>query len=143
MNKLNGWKRLWLVTSTVLLLGAGVWAFKAFVTSGVSNEGYLKSQQADFESGRYAAYINKPLALLVEPPYATDGGTCWFIYTTRVVYKIDNVPFDAAAAVSHNRWERLKSFADVFGMAVLAAAFFSALLYGVGWLIAWIRKGFN
>lgn len=138
---LNGWQRMWVVVTVV----AGLWCLilyplRHYTTTG--NDRYSTSMRADYESGKCQAYIAQPLRDLVEPPYESAGGTCWFIYTTRSINEIDEVPFTLARAQRHEQSESLKRLGEGFIVGLIGFLLISGGLYGSGWVVRWVRRGF-
>jgi hypothetical protein len=141
LNRMNGWQRLWLVFTTLSFIGFGVLYPLSFYGPTWGERQYRESFIKDLQSPACSAYISKPLRDLVEPPFS-EGGTCWHLYTSRRYGKADIFPYTI------ERYDEVQAQQDrefvLEGMAVAGGItlFLSALLYGTGFLIAWIRRGF-
>jgi hypothetical protein len=93
--------------------------------------------------GNCTDYINKPINQLDEPPLSGSGDNCWNVYTARkYAEEVDIYPYSIEA---YDRGEARRNrnkfflFAAVVIPEVLIA---SGLIYFVGFLIAWVRRGF-
>ena len=87
-----------------------------------------------------AANTRRALSLqLVEPPYS-DGGSCWHLYVSR--------KYDAPAGSSYTLADYDASKRALWrqeflvGVASAMILIGSALVYFLGFLVAWIRRGF-
>jgi len=122
LQRLNGWRRLWLVaTVAVAIWFVVVWPVQVLKDMEVGRYSYDRDIEKEFESGQCRAYQTEALGKLREPSYS-EG--CYHIYLSR---KYDSTaPYLYALAIG------------AAGTAVV-----SALVYFFGWLVAWILAGFR
>ncbi len=114
MRRFNGWQRMWIiVTIGATLWFLVVWPLRTYSDAAQSRDSYHRSMLADYASGQCQRFVDGRLEKLVEPSYQQHGGTCWFIYTTRKVQNIDDVPFALEKAERQNNMDRLRSAGDV------------------------------
>ena len=142
MSGLSGWQRMWIALTATAVLVYGIF-FPIRHTNENYSHSYAQSEMADYDSGNCRQFIESPLSSLVEPEYSSEGGTCWFIYTSRTTLQINEVPFTKEKAIerrSNTYWKNLAEGILLMTMIVLVS---SCLVYGVGLTIAWIRRGFR
>ncbi|CAO4185280.1 hypothetical protein [Methylorubrum extorquens] len=144
LNRMNGWQRLWFVLSALSLLIIGIVYPYVTVIDGVnsqSNWEYRNATRSEVRSGLCDDYINKKLSQLKEPRYSSTENTCYHIYTARWFSKTQG-PYDeerfVAERYSEARWDAL-GFVGIASVCVLIA---SGLVYFLGWMVAWVRRGF-
>lgn len=143
LSRMNGWQRLWFVlTAGALLVFGLIYPYTQAYKYSYSQYGYREDLKKDLSSPFRINYITRPFSRLVEPPYSPDGRNCWHLYTTRKYEDIDTYPYSISAydnKESKRKREDYLTGALMYGVLVLIA---SGLLYLVGFLIAWIRRGF-
>jgi hypothetical protein len=145
LKNLNGWQRIWLVFTIISALWWLVfWPIKTFNESERANEGYQAALGTDFASGKCQTFITSRLDALVEPPFGNGGGgTCWHIYTTRTIHKIDAVPFTKEVSDKMASRERLISIFEILGWGLILTLSASGFLYLAGFIVGWVRGGFK
>lgn len=104
---------------------------------------FARSLNADFDSGKCDQFINLPLGQLAEPDYSAEGGTCWHLWTTRRYDETKTVPYTRQVSDRARRWERATMHLELAGMGAIVAVVISALLYGIGLTVRWVRRGFG
>ena len=144
MRKMNGWRRLWILACAMAALWfLLIWPLRMYNAGAVARDSYHRSLMKDMSSGACQSYMELPLAKLIKPPYEPEGGSCWFIYTTREIHKIDDLPFTVAKAERRDTFERLRSAGEVWLVGLIGFICISGGLYLVGYLVAWVRRGFT
>jgi hypothetical protein len=145
MKKLNGWQRLWAVVTIILALWfVFLSPIKTMNETSSSNTTFQSNLLADFDGGACQHYINASLEDLVEPPYGDgNGGTCWHIYTTRMIDKVTAAPFTKEDAKKHDLLERLGIYVQLVLIGILLVFLSSGFLYLIGLTAGWIRRGFS
>ena len=84
LQRLNGWRRLWLVaTAAVAVWFVVVFPLQALKDPGLSVYDYRRAIEKDFASGQCQTYQTAPLETLREPAFSDEGVSCWHIYTAR------------------------------------------------------------
>ena len=146
LSRLNGWRRLWLVASIVSLGWFGlVYPFLIWGSDSPGNLEYRRAIERDFRNSDCSRYTFTDFADLSEPPFG-NGGTCWHIYTSRSIDRKkhgDQIPYTLPVYdQNHSAWRREQLLmAAAFGS--VASLILSAVVYGIGWVIAWIMQGFQ
>jgi hypothetical protein len=138
---MNGWQRIWLALTALGFTGFGVLYPLSFYGPTWGERQYRESFIKDLQSPTCSPYRNKPFKELVEPPFS-EGGTCWHLYTSRRYEKTDVVPYTLARYDEGQAQQDREFVIEGMAMAGGLTLFLSALLYGAGVLIAWIRRGF-
>jgi len=108
-------------------------------TSG--NINYRNSFIRDLGNPRCSEYLTKPFRELKEPEFGV-GGTCWHIYTSRRFEEQDVYPYSLEQYDKKSRQHQLRFLAEMVAICGGVVLFLSVTLYGLGLLIAWIRRGF-
>lgn len=144
--KLNGWQRIWLVCTALAWLGWGL-LYPAWFAVNYNNDPFTwdadRRAKADYESGNCGAYINDPLETLVEPAYQKDTANCYHLYNSRKYDKRQIAPYTVEQIRANRRSERWVVFGEIFAFLSTLIALGSGLIYFIGWIISWIRKGFK
>ena len=145
VRRLNGWQRIWVTLTGAAWLGFGILGPAYFALNYGGDWRYKSGITNDFKTLACADYISKPLSALREPPFG-NGGTCWHIYTSRYY---DNMRFGDIFPYTDNVYEanalgeRWKQFGMGFSLLTAAVALGAAVVYGLGAVIAWVRRGFK
>jgi hypothetical protein len=139
--RLNGWQRLWLVGSICLgLWFIGWWPLTQAGEQHFQSWDYRRAIEKDFADSGCRDYQLRPIDALREPSF--DQG-CWHIYTSRKYDDTRTVPY-TLAAYDRNRdahWRNV--YLTSLSIGTVGAVIVSALVYFVGWVIAWIIRGFR
>ena len=150
LQRLNGWRRIWLVaTAAVAVWFVVVWPLQAFKYDP-SEDHYRRAIEKDFASGQCLTYQTAPIESLREPAFSDEGGSCWYIYTSR------NSPdsgrkFEASKSVpytlevydrDHSAWVR-RNYLGGLSIGVAGTAIASGLADFLGWLVGWVLTGFR
>lgn len=137
LHKLNGWQRLWVALSCAALVYALGWGF----VQGASGGG--ERVRADVVTAfgnplcRPALEMPAQSKLSAEP----DGdGPCWELYLYRSIY--ENASVTADGYVKDIEARRRDWMLSSVGIAIAIWAIAATLSYGIGWVIAWVRRGF-
>jgi hypothetical protein len=136
LQRLNGWRRLWLVATAALAIWFVVlWPWKSIMDSINLGEsgGFPASIREEFGSGRCRTYQTEPLEKLVEPAYGAD---CYHIYSSRKsdsVYMKDNTVPYTLDVYERNKsaWYRARYF-EMLGIGAAGTAIASGLVYFLG-----------
>ena len=145
--RLNGWQRLWLVASLVSLSWVGLlYPWSLFGQDSPGNFPFAQDLKRDYESGKCLAYVNADFASLSEPPYAENGGNCWYLYTSRKYDRQrhgDKIPYTFRVyEENHAAWKRKQFRSAAIAGSVLSLVL-SAIVYAIGLVTAWIVRGFR
>lgn len=139
LNRLNGWRRLWLAASAGLAIWlVVVWPLQSLSSMHASRYSYDRDIEKDFANPQCRAYQTEPLGKLREPGYS-EG--CWHIYTSRQYDK--TVPYTLEAHKSRNAANSREQYLIALGMGTVGTVFVSGLVYFFGWLVGWILTGFR
>ena len=146
-SRMNGWQRIWFVLTVLVWIGFAV-VYPAYVTAQSASRAertFGPSIRAEYESGKCKPFINEPIATLIEPDTNSPAPNCWHIYTSRTVDSSQGLPatpYTIEQFGANNRakaWEVFRTGFDPISILVVLG---SAMVYSVGWLISWIRRGF-
>lgn len=141
---MNGWQRLWLVLTAVVLLGYGVFYPFVYVGENVLGRYYYEERYnllKDLESPQCSQYAAKPLNSLVKPEWG-EGGTCYYLYQARKYDDSNTIPFTIEA---FDRQKNRQYYEYLFGTMAATSVITlvcAGLVYFAGFLTAWIRRGF-
>lgn len=89
-----------------------------------------------------APYMSDDFNKLVEPKYSTDGSTCYHIFNHRK-YSDDKKPVTEKQYQDDFNSKERETWLLYIGLGFLIATFLSVFVYGVGFVISWIIKGFK
>jgi hypothetical protein len=143
LQRLNGWRRLWLVgTAAVAVWFVVVWPLQLLRDWRVGRVHYNLAIGDDFNSGQCSTYQTAPFEKLREPDSLKDGG-CWHIYTSRKYDSTNTVPYTLEVYTSHNSAEDRQQYLIGLGIGAAGTAIVSGLVYFLGWLVGWILTGFR
>ena len=139
----NGWQRVWFVCSVLCVLYYTI----IFPLSEVNKDRMhryerLWATEKEMLNPICAPYMNSEFMTLREPPYSKDGSTCYHIYSHRK-YSGDDRPITVEGFTRHFNSQEREMWLSHIAVGALVATIFSMLLYGVGMVVAWIRRGFN
>jgi hypothetical protein len=139
LQRLNGWRRLWLVATVVVAIWfVVVWPVQVLKEMEVSRYSYDRDTEKEFESGQCRAYQTEALGKLREPGYS-EG--CYHIYLSR---KYDSTaPYTLEAYKRSNSGNSREQYLYALAIGAAGTAVLSALVYFFGWLVAWILAGFR
>jgi hypothetical protein len=139
--RLNGWQRLWLVGSICLgLWFIGWWPLTVAGEQHYQSWDYRIAIEKEFTNPGCRDYQERPINALHEPGLGQD---CYYIYFSRRYGDTRTVPY-TLAAYDRNRdaqWRNAYLIGLFFGSA--GTVIVSALVYFVGWVMAWIIRGFR
>src|SRR5262245_15649992 len=142
---MNGWQRLWFVLTCLAFVGFGVaYPFLFINQTDLAESDYRRRLIRDLDSPRCRDYAIRPLSQLTEPPFDFEGGGCYHLYLSRQFGNKSGIePYTLAAYDAHRAADKREQFfigVAIFGGFVLVV---SALVYFLGFLVAWIRRGFR
>lgn len=138
VRSMNGWQRLWSLVAGLGLLYALGWGMVEGQHGG--GERVQAEVVAAYENPLCRAIVDMPPVSKLNPE--PDGeGPCWELYLYKSIY-------ETAAPTSNGyvqdiNTRRREWLLGTIGIALAAWFIASGLLYGAGWLIAWVRRGFN
>ena len=150
LQRLNGWRRLWLVaTAAAALWFVVVWPLEALKYDRLQYD-YRRAIEKDFASGQCQTYQTAPLENLREPAFSDEGGSCWHIYTARKSPDSGRKSEDSKSVPytlevydrDHSAWVR-RNYLIGLSIGVAGTAIASGLVYFLGWLVGWILAGFR
>jgi hypothetical protein len=142
--RMNGWQRIWVVVTVITLLSAVGLSYSIVYRYNPSEWRYRDALQTDLKSSECRPYtLANSIESLPEPKFENDGGTCWYIYTSRKFDKSRRVPYTIEVYDADKRNYRLHEFGLGVAVLSLAAVVGSGLLYLAGFTVAWIRRGFQ
>jgi hypothetical protein len=136
LQRLNGWRRLWLVATAALAL----WFVVLWPLQALNDYTYQRETEKAFESGQCWTYQTEPLEKLREPGL-NDG--CWYIYESRKYDKDIVLPYTLEAYKNHQSALHRRDYLIALGAGVAGTAIASGLVYFLGWLVGWILTGFR
>ena len=83
------------------------------------------------------------LATLSEPPFDSDGGGCWHIYTGRRSQENEEVPYTLETFDRYRSAWSLKIYLATAAIGAVATGLLSAFVYLCGLIVGWIYQGFR
>jgi hypothetical protein len=138
LQRLNGWRRLWLVATAALALWFVVlWPLQAL---NDARDPYERETEKAFESGQCWTYQTEPLEKLREPGVSDE---CWYVYESRKYDNVSELPYTLKAYKNHQSASARKQYLIALGAGVAGTAIVSGLVYFLGWLVGWILTGFK
>lgn len=144
---MNGWQRIWFVLTMVIWICAAILYPAYMVAQSVMklDESIGRPILAEYASGKCNSYISEPLASLTEPDSNRPPPNCSYIYNLRTIDSkrgLTETPYTLEQFKANNQakaWEKFRSGFDPISILV---ALGSVVVYFLGWLIAWVRRGF-
>ena len=140
----NGWQRLWIVTTVATFLYFCLW----FPLDEAGKQDVWRYQtrsaiEAEMIRQECANYMTAPLDQLKEPPFDISGAVgCYNIFTYRQ-FQEGKAPITAKSyedSFESASWNALFTYV---GIGFLLAMTLSGFTYGVGFIVAWIIRGFQ
>jgi hypothetical protein len=139
--RLNGWQRLWLVGTICLgLWFIGWWPLMQAGEQHFRSWDYRQTIEKEFANPACRDYQVLPTAALREPAY---GQACYHIYLSRKYDDTGTVPYTLAVYDGNRDTHWRNVYLAGLGIGVVGTVTLSALVYLVGWVIAWILRGFR
>ena len=140
----NGWQRIWIAVSALVFIWMVVVApYSQWRGTTDGRDHFYRALQRDFETPACSTFISAPFKELSEPPYNDTGGSCWYIYTDRHYNENPDKPANLREYDRGRRLNELKTYSMFLGFYVALYVALVAILYGLGTVIAWIRRGFH
>ena len=153
--RLNGWQRLWIVSTILFWLVAAVgvpWAYVSKYTHYWDDRlEYKWKLQQEYKSGVCSRYITQPISTLSEPELQSysdgrlDRAKCWYIYASRekdVGDFGDTIPYTLEVYEGNIKTRKWRQYLFRFELVSAATPILWGLIYLFGLVIAWIRRGF-
>jgi hypothetical protein len=142
LQRLNGWRRLWLVaTAAIAVWFVVVWPLQAFKYESLRRD-YDRAIEKEFGSGQCLTYQTAPLETLRKPDYSDDEG-CWHIYTSRKSEDSKSVPYTLEVYKSDQSAYDRRNYLIGLSIGGAVTAIASGLVYFLGWLVGWVLTGFR
>jgi hypothetical protein len=143
--RLKGWRRLWAVGSVIsfVLLSLLIPSWLTLQLAN-SNSRDRREIERDFKSSDCARFISDDFANLTYVPFNKDGGTCWEVYNARGYDRQrygDQVPYTMSVYLENQSASQRDTFFVTVAIGSFASLFLSALVYGVGSVVARIIHG--
>lgn len=139
----NGWQRLWLVSSVAgVLYFSLVWPFTENSSGNQYRYQRLRDIEAEMSKPECAVYMSQPFSQLAQPNFPTKGEGCYYIYTHRK-FLAGNMTITKEKYLNDFESEYRQRLVETSVAGFLMATTLSALLYGLGVLVAWVIKGFK
>lgn len=142
LKRAHGWQRIWFLVSVLgVLYGIFIFPFvtDTHIREAESQHGFAIKNE--MENPICQVYMTAPLNTLIQQPY---GNPCHHLYMHRShSSEKGQQPLTKegfAAEVQRELWLRL-SLGALFGC--IGALLISALVYFVGFLLAWVAAGFR
>lgn len=139
----NGWQRIWFVCSLLTIL-----YYVIIYPIQESNKGssfryqMLWAAEREMKNPLCGTYMRGDFATLIEPKYSEDGSTCYNIFVHRKYLEGNKSITESSYNEDFKKEERERWLTHI-GIGLLISTLFSALLYGLGVVVAWIIKGFK
>ena len=140
-NRMNGWQRLWFALTVLSLLVFGL-ASPVVERGRTRDFSFRWSIAADYLNADCTPYLELPFEKLQQPEYGSDGN-CWHIYTTRQLEEDHKAHPTFGAWATQDDRDYWFSVAQHVVFMVTLVLIMSALIYGLGKVIAWIVRGFR
>lgn len=144
LNRLNGWQRLWVCLSGLSLLTFGlVMPWHEVVSSRNSPVRWEMRAKAELEaaSGQCNDYVTKEFSSLKAPQYRLDENTCYYIYSARQFSETKG-PYDREKLDAEERSKTYSEALTFMAMCSVGVLIVCGIVYLLGWLVAWVRRGF-
>lgn len=125
-----------------MLLSVPILALNTAKPSQVGQTEYSLAIERDLAGKECLRYATLPISELTEPPYKTGGGTCWHLYTSRLYHLDAKLPYTMEVYYARLSSDQIQTLLILCAGFALLAIVASGALYGVGWTIAWVRRGF-
>ena len=139
----NGWQRIWFVVAVVgVLYFSLVWPFTENSSGNQYRYQRLRDIEAEMSKPECAVYMNQPFSQLTQPTFPTKGEGCYHIYTHRK-FLANNKTITKEQYLNDFESEYRQRIFESSLAGFLMATTLSALLYGLGVLVAWVVKGFR
>lgn len=144
LNDSNGWQRIWFV-ATLVMVSYFVFVFP-FVETGRHNMFEYEEYRAiekEFRREECARYMSERFEKLEEPDFSANSDTgCYRIYRSR-----KSLPDHKPVTLDGYQKEFESAHWDRFFIAMasgfLFASLLSTIIYGIGYVFAWVLKGFS
>jgi hypothetical protein len=139
----NGWQRIWFVCSLITIL-----YYAIIYPIQESNKGssfryqMLWAAEREMKNPLCGTYMQGDFGTLIEPKYSEDGSTCYNIFVHRKYLEGNKSITESSFNENFKKEERERWLMHI-GIGLLISTMFSALLYGLGVIVAWIIKGFK
>ena len=141
LGRLNGWQRLWLVTTALTFVCAGLLYPLAVISQGnPGQKAYREALLKDLRAEKCLPYITRPMSELREPPISLYGLDCSAIYLSRRAESKDIHPYSIEIYDAREAARKLEGLFPLVALSTCFALAASALLYAVGVGIAWTRQ---
>ena len=140
LERLNGWRRLWLVLTIGFALYAVGHAYHEVYKYNPVEYMMRSSAETDFKNPRCGLFMTLSSTSLLEPGV---NEPCYHIYLSRKYRKSDNLPYTWEAYVVEHAAERRETFLLIAAFFLASVLFISALTYGLGVITAWVVRGFR
>jgi len=140
---MNGWRRLWLALTGLAVIVAVV---TGLFQAGTHDDGswrYTAGMRKDFDNPACRDFATKPFSELKEPEYSDAGGTCYYIYTHRQFLSDRDQPVTMDSYEHYRLVQTWQNIGTLIGIYLVLVAVTSAIVYGIGKTVAWIRAGFR
>lgn len=140
----NGWQRIWFVTTVLTFLYfCLLFPFIRSVDGSDYRYSTLRAIEAEMKNPICAEYMSKSFSEPREPAFDKSGmNGCYNIYLHRKYLKdnksITEKEYQSKLEEEHS--ERVLGFAAI---GLISAILLSVFVYGVGFVISWIIKGFK
>lgn len=139
LNSANGWQRLWFVCSLLFILySAVIWPLNKGGVMSYRDYFVIESLEKNPECH---VYFNKSFSQLVKPSY---DHTCYDVYSAREIYG-DSIPGEFTSEKYLDRLREIHNKHIMEGrlIGLVGSMVITILVYGAGWVFAWIIKGFK
>jgi hypothetical protein len=144
LSKSNGWQRIWFV-STAFTFAYFVLIFPLIESNNGSSYRYKTKWaiEKELKKKECAEYVTQPFETLIEPEFDLSGDLgCYNIYDHRK-YTENHNPINEKKYQNDFILREWSIFLYAMGLGILIAGFLSAIVYGIGFIFAWIVKGFH
>jgi hypothetical protein len=146
LNKLNGWQRIWVVATGILFIYfSGYKPMEAESDQLTVHIRLYEDAYGDFRTPQCRRYQTEAFASL--PPLSQDDilkpGSCSHIWRTRKESSNPDAPYTERDFDAEMQSRLDKAYKQTLGYGTAIAFVLSALLYAVGFVVAWVLRGFR
>ncbi len=92
-------------------------------------------------SGQCNDYVTKEFSTLIQPEYSSSENTCYYVYSARQFSETKG-PYDREKLDAEERSKTYSEALTFMAMCSVGVLIVCGIVYLLGWLVAWVRRGF-